>query len=615
MDIINILPDSVANQIAAGEVVDRPASAVKELLENAIDAGATEIQLIVKDAGRTLIQVVDNGCGMSDSDARLCFERHATSKISRADDLFSIRTMGFRGEALPSIAAVSQVEMRTRQHDNQLGTLVVIEGSAVKEQSPCSCSPGTSISVKNLFYNIPARRNFLKRDSIELSHIEEVFRRVALANWNVAFSFHHNGRLLYDLRAGNLAQRIAGIFGNGYNQRLYSIEENTEPVKIFGYVGKAEYVKRTRGEQYIFVNQRFIKHPGLSAAIERAYAELVPEHTYPAYFVMLTVDPSRLDVNIHPTKTEVRFIDESVIFAILRAATKKALGQFSLANELEFNPSTEIDFSPAPKGHVPAAPEVSYNPTYNPFRAEQSHGEKARPDKFASFFDDAQGGNSGSTPAEHDEPGIPREFGERMDDVSTSTENRSADECNAVSVLSFQNRYILATLKSGVVVIDRQRALERILYERFASRNHSANPQQLLFPVNVHLGSADSELLTELMPDMKDAGFVLSPLGQNTFVVSAAPPDVDDISIQHIIEQIISDYKNSMLQKINDRAGSIVLTMARQLASKDSSPLRPEEMQQLMADLFSCHTPDLSPSGKRTMFVLSEQELKEKFNN
>lgn len=615
MDIINILPDSVANQIAAGEVVDRPASAVKELLENAIDAGATEIQLIVKDAGRTLIQVVDNGCGMSDSDARLCFERHATSKISRADDLFSIRTMGFRGEALPSIAAVSQVEMRTRQHDNQLGTLVVIEGSAVKEQSPCSCSPGTSISVKNLFYNIPARRNFLKRDSIELSHIEEVFRRVALANWNVAFSFHHNGRLLYDLRAGNLAQRIAGIFGNGYNQRLYSIEENTEPVKIFGYVGKAEYVKRTRGEQYIFVNQRFIKHPGLSAAIERAYAELVPEHTYPAYFVMLTVDPSRLDVNIHPTKTEVRFIDESVIFAILRAATKKALGQFSLANELEFNPSTEIDFSPAPKGHVPAAPEVSYNPSYNPFRAEQSHGEKARPDKFASFFDDVQGGNSGSMPAEHDEPGIPREFGERMDDVSTSTENRSTDERNTVSVLSFQNRYILATLKSGVVVIDRQRALERILYERFASRNHSANPQQLLFPVNVHLGSADSELLTELMPDMKDAGFVLSPLGQNTFVVSAAPPDVDDISIQHIIEQIISDYKNSMLQKINDRAGSIVLTMARQLASKDSSPLRPEEMQQLMADLFSCHTPDLSPSGKRTMFVLSEQELKEKFNN
>lgn len=615
MDIINILPDSVANQIAAGEVVDRPASAVKELLENAIDAGATEIQLIVKDAGRTLIQVVDNGCGMSDSDARLCFERHATSKISRADDLFSIRTMGFRGEALPSIAAVSQVEMRTRQHDNQLGTLVVIEGSAVKEQSPCSCSPGTSISVKNLFYNIPARRNFLKRDSIELSHIEEVFRRVALANWNVAFSFHHNGRLLYDLRAGNLAQRIAGIFGNGYNQRLYSIEENTEPVKVFGYVGKAEYVKRTRGEQYIFVNQRFIKHPGLSAAIERAYAELVPEHTYPAYFVMLTVDPSRLDVNIHPTKTEVRFIDESVIFAILRAATKKALGQFSLANELEFNPSTEIDFSPAPKGHVPAAPEVSYNPTYNPFRAEQSHGEKARPDKIASFFDDAQGANSGSMPAEHDEPCIPRELGERMDDVSTSTENRSADERNAVSVLSFQNRYILATLKSGVVVIDRQRALERILYERFASRNHSANPQQLLFPVNVHLGSADSELLTELMPDMKDAGFVLSPLGQNTFVVSAAPPDVDDISIQHIIEQIISDYKNSMLQKINDRAGSIVLTMARQLASKDSSPLRPEEMQQLMADLFSCHTPDLSPSGKRTMFVLSEQELKEKFNN
>ena len=271
MDIINILPDSVANQIAAGEVVDRPASAVKELLENAMDAGATEIQLIIKDAGRTLIQVIDNGCGMSDVDARLCFERHATSKIHRADDLFAIRTMGFRGEALASIAAVAQVELKTRQHDKELGSQVVIEGSEVKSQEPCTCSPGTSIAVKNLFFNIPARRNFLKKDSIELSHIEEIFKRVALPNYKVGFSFYNNGRLLYDLKPGNFAQRIAGVFGSSFNQRLYHIEEHTEPVSLNGYIGKKEYVKRVRGEQYLFVNGRFIKHPGLSAAIEKAF--------------------------------------------------------------------------------------------------------------------------------------------------------------------------------------------------------------------------------------------------------------------------------------------------------------------------------------------------------
>lgn len=600
-DIINILPDSVANQIAAGEVVDRPASAVKELLENALDAGATEIQLIVKDAGRTLIQVIDNGCGMSDSDARLCFERHATSKIRRADDLFDIKTMGFRGEALASIAAVAQVELKSRQKDSELGTQIIIEGSDVKEQAPCNCPTGTSIAVKNLFFNIPARRNFLKKDSIEMSHIEEVFRRVTLPNYKVAFSMYHNGRLLYDLKGGNFAQRIAGIFGKNFSERLYHIQESTEPVKIYGYVGKSEFVKRTRGEQYIFVNERFIKHPSLSAAIERAYNELIPERTYPSYFVLLTVDPARLDVNIHPTKTEVRFIDENIIFAILRAATKKALGQFQLATELEFNPSTEIDFSPAPENYIPEQPKVSYNPGYNPFSSSRQNSAPHR-SEYEHFFDSA------ITDREPMHDDIPQRL---MSDEEPRQTTESS--LNTATPIGYMNRYIVTTLKSGIVIIDQQRAHERILYERLmASKGVSPTAQQLLFPVNIRFNAADSELLNELLPELEQLGFIISPLGQNTFVVSATPPDISDKELQIILEQTINDYKSSMLQKFSDRNQSVCLSIARQMAVKTGTNLKPEEMQSLIADLFSCKAPNISPSGKQTMFIVSEKELEEK---
>ena len=609
MDIINILPDSVANQIAAGEVVDRPASAVKELLENAMDAGATEIQLIIKDAGRTLIQVIDNGCGMSDVDARLCFERHATSKIHRADDLFAIRTMGFRGEALASIAAVAQVELKTRQHDKELGSQVVIEGSEVKSQEPCTCSPGTSIAVKNLFFNIPARRNFLKKDSIELSHIEEIFKRVALPNYKVGFSFYNNGRLLYDLKPGNFAQRIAGVFGSSFNQRLYHIEEHTEPVSLNGYIGKKEYVKRVRGEQYLFVNGRFIKHPGLSAAIEKAYTELIPERTYPAYFVMLDVDPQRIDINIQPTKTEVRFIDESVIFSILRAATKKSLGQYSLANELEFNPSTEIDFTPMAKGHLPESPQESFNPNYNPFYATHEHekhheySESTRMD-FANFFGSKTIVDTKPQIAFEENPFEPQ-------DKTLSATTTSA----TTTPINYLNQYIITTLKSGMVVIDQQRAHERILYEKLLSRtNEGPTPaQQLLFPVNCRFNASDSEVLSELIPDLERLGFVISPLGQNTFVVSAAPHDTKEDELQNILEQTINEYKNNMMQKFNDRNKSICLSLARMAARLEAMQKQVEEMQKLIADLFSCQAPDISPSGKRTMFIMGEQELKERF--
>ncbi len=602
MDIINILPDNIANQIAAGEVVDRPASAVKELLENAMDAGASSIQLIVKDAGRTLIQVVDNGCGMSHSDARLCFERHATSKIHRADDLFAIRTMGFRGEALASIAAVAQVELRTSQIGSELGTRILIEGSQLVDQAPCSCPPGTSISVKNLFFNIPARRNFLKKDSIELSHIEEVFRRIALPNYNIAFSFHHNGRLLYDLKASNFAQRIAALFGSGFNQRLYNIQEQTQPVKIFGYVGKAEYARHTRGEQYLFVNNRFIKHPPLSAAIEKAYNELIPDHTYPSYFVLLDVDPSRLDVNIHPTKTEVRFIDENVIFAILRAATKKALGQYTLANELEFNPSTEIDFTPSSDGHIPAPPQISYNPSYNPFRTHTTNTHPSPTD----ITDDSH--------IQTPQLQLPNENDYRTDNAIYGNEEESATYQHIDNPPLQLGRYIVTTLKSGIAVIDRQYACERITYERLLARFNTAadTPQQLLFPVNLRLNAGDSELLAELMPDLRHAGFVISPLGQNTFVVTAAPTDLKDTEVQSAIEQTISDFRNNTLQQPTSRDKSICSSLAKHLAASKSQTLKTEEMQQIIASLFSCQAPGISPSGKPTMTLITNQEISER---
>jgi len=605
-DIINILPDSVANQIAAGEVVDRPASAVKELLENAIDAGATEIQLIIKDAGRTLIQVIDNGCGMSDSDARLCFERHATSKIHRADDLFAIRSMGFRGEALASIAAVAQVELKTRQAANELGTQVVIEGSEVKEQNPCTCCAGTSIAVKNLFFNIPARRNFLKKDSIELSHIEEIFKRIALANDDVAFIFYSNGRLLYDLKAGNFIQRIVSLTGSHYKERLYHVEELTDVVSLQGYIGKAEYVRRTRGEQYLFVNNRYIKHIGLSSAIEKAYTELIPERTYPSYFIKMEVDPSRIDVNIHPTKTEVKFIDESVIYAILRAATKKALGQFSLANEIEFNPSTELDFSPLPKDYTPQVPEVHYNPSYNPF-SSTSKERDAHPkrEEYLHFFDDAPKAD----------PSDQRSDFEKAAPIEEQALERRTNVENGSNPISYQNRYIVTTLKSGVLIIDRQRAHERILYEQMLHRlsKGQCGGQQLLFPVNCTFNSADSEILGEMMPELKRMGFDMAPLGRNTYVVTATPPDISDQDLQEILDQAISDYKSDLMQKFSDHDKSLCLSFARQMAVRDGAPMKSEEMQRLIADLFSCQAPNLSPSGKKTMIILNEKDLIEQF--
>ena len=606
-DIINILPDSVANQIAAGEVVDRPASAVKELLENAMDAGATKIQLIVKDAGRTLIQVIDNGCGMSDSDARLCFERHATSKIHKADDLFAIHTMGFRGEALASIAAIAQVELKSRLHDNELGTRVIIEGSEIKEQSPCACAQGTSIAVKNLFFNVPARRNFLKRDSIELSHIEEIFKRVALVNHNIDYSFNSNGRLLYDLRAGNFAERITQIFGNSYHERLFPVNEQTDLATIRGYVSKPEFARKSRGEQYLFVNHRFIKHPALSAAIEKAYSGIIPDHYYPTYFIQIDIDPSRIDVNIHPTKTEVKFIDEHSLFAILRAATKKAIGQFSLSNELQFDPVEEVDFPPPPKGYIPQQPTVHYNPNYNPFEStsaskpsspRHSSSDNTRPDpRWTSFFDLDK-----TTPT----PPPPTVDPQAKLDIETPAVP-PADPSSPC--LQLAASHIVSVLSSGLLVVDQQAAHERILFERLMKHQTSPNGQQLLFPVNCQFSPADADIFNELLPELKSYGFEIGVLGQTTFVVTATPPDIKESELQSLFDQILVEYKSAMIQKFSDRSQCLCRSMARQMAIKPGTVLQQSEMQQIIADLFCCQNPAISPSGKKTMAILPPEQL------
>ena len=586
MDIINILPDSVANQIAAGEVVDRPAGAVKELLENAMDAGATQIDLVLKDAGRTLIQVTDNGCGMSDSDARLCFERHATSKIHRADDLFAIRTMGFRGEALASIAAIAQVELRTRQTDADCGTLVLIEGAHIVDQHPTACPTGTTMTVKNLFFNVPARRNFLKKDAVELSHIEETFRRITLIHPDIAFTFTHNGKKMYDLAAGGLLQRICGLFGQQYKERMYSVEEQTDIVKIKGFASRPEFSRKTRGEQYLFVNGRYIKHPMLSAAVEKAYTDLLPERSYPSYFIGLQVDPSRIDVNIHPTKTEVKFVDDHALFAILRSAVKKALGQFSLATELSFDTPEEFNIAPAPRGYMPPEPKISYNPDYNPFKTK---GSSSAPRQIP------------------DNRHCPETL--ELPELTEVPKAAAPPSVSQPACMQVQGRYIVTPLSSGVALIDQQRAHERVLYDRLMAAQTAASAQMLLFPVQCSFSAADAELFGELLPDLRGYGFEIAAMGGCTFVVTATPTGVKESDMQELFNQMLMEYKGASMQKHSSRSQSLCASLARQMAIKAGQQLTQEEMQQLVADLFACPMAEMSPSGKKTITIVKPEEI------
>ncbi|MBK7171830.1 MAG: DNA mismatch repair endonuclease MutL [Bacteroidales bacterium] len=612
-DFIRLLPDSVANQIAAGEVIQRPASAVKELMENAIDAGATQIKLIIKDAGRTLIQVIDNGTGMTVTDARMCFERHATSKIREAKDLFAIRTLGFRGEALASIAAVAQVELRTRKEADELGTSVIIEGSRIKSQESVSCPKGTSISARNLFFNIPARRNFLKSDSVEFRHILEEFQRIALVHPDVELSLVHNEKPVFQLSKVNLRQRIVHLFGSNINEKLLPVDMKTEQVQIFGFIGKPEAAKRTRGEQYFFANGRFIRHSYLHHAVEQAFEELLPESAIPSYFLFIEVDPLTIDVNIHPTKTEVNFQHGPLLYGSMRSAVKHALGMFTLTPILDFEREAIFDH-PLPPGHEVKAPTIRINPDYNPFNQvkpvlqKPTEGLRANRDEWEKVYEIVRSSNDL-------EPGANKsELFET--DLSSATRNNHPTELMvnsfpAAKLIQVQNRYIISNVKSGLLIVDQQRAHERILFEQISTMlEKEPGTQQLnLFPITIQLSMVDSDILIEIKNDLCKLGFDINELGGGSFVVNSIPASLPIKAIEEFIGEILEDYKKNKVEPGSAGRVKFAGILAKTIAIKSGKVLQTEEMQSLIDQLFACKVPDMAPDGKQILRILNQIEI------
>ena len=606
LDVIKLLPDSVANQIAAGEVIQRPASAVKELMENALDAGATQIDLVVKDAGKALIMVVDNGCGMSETDARLCFERHATSKISKAEDLFTIRTMGFRGEALASIAAIAQVELKTRRKEDEVGVKIVNEGSVVKEQTLAPMAVGTTMTVKNLFFNVPARRNFLKSPAAEMRHVVEEFTRVTLMHPQIGFTLTSDGKELYHLYPGNLKQRIMGLFGNSYDEKLLPVNQDTDRVSIHGYIVKAECAKKTRGEQYFFVNNRFIKHPYLHHAIENAFMEMIPKDSFPGYFLNIEVDPKDIDVNIHPTKTEVNFLDVKLIYAILHAAVRKAIGQNNLSPMIDFEEPANLgfDFGEVVKSSNPIVqPTVPIDPTYNPFRQNREFNK-------SSF-------GGGYVAHEHkSDPGDWRLlYGERTD-TEEHTEGKPVESEQKSHYLQLNQSYIITTVKSGVLVIDQHLAHYRILFEKFLKEmeSHTGHSQQELFPHPFTLNVNDASIFHEMLPELQEVGFVLEQVNPTTFVINGIPADLGDGDPVALLEKMLDNYKINRTDLQLERKLGIAKTMAAQLAVKSPSTLTELEMRNIVDQLFGCTVAEVAPDGKKVYVIVSMDEIMNKLN-
>ena len=599
LDIIKLLPDSVANQIAAGEVIQRPASVVKELMENAIDAGATQVDLVVRDAGRTLISVADNGCGMSETDARLCFERHATSKIRCADDLFSIRTMGFRGEALASIAAVAQVELSTRRKEDNVGTKIRIEGSKVLEQSPKPMSAGSSFMVKNLFFNVPARRNFLKSNDAELRHINDEFFRVTMMNPQVGFSYISNDKELFHLYPGTLKQRIVGLFGKDYDSKLLPVNQVTESVAINGFIVKPEFLKKTRGEQYFFVNSRFIKHSYLHHAVENAYKELIPQDCFPGYFLDIQIDPKEIDINIHPTKTEVNFIDIKLIYAIMHSAVRKAIGQNNLAPMLDFDidPNLGIDFGEASRMDRPLVqPKVDFNPSFNPFKVTPIHHQNKN---WRIAYD-----TSGDV------------VGNSVPDKSDNASDVLSDDSRSLFI-QLQQSYIVTAVKSGLLVVDQNLAHQRILYEKYMREmdNSSNASQQELFPQHVSLNVNDASILRNIKPELERIGFRLEEMNPYTFIINGTPTDCKGTDAVSVIERIIDDNKTCAVVGVSERKLSLARSLSAQMAVKPGQPLNACEMQDIIDRLFGCAVSEIAPNGKKIFTIIHSDEIKNRFAN
>lgn len=591
-DIIRLLPDSVANQIAAGEVIQRPASAVKELMENAVDAGASNIQLIVKDAGKTLIQVIDNGCGMSPTDARLAFERHATSKISKAADLFHIRTMGFRGEALASIASIAHVEVRTRLSDSELGTLLRIEGSKVKEQDSIASPSGTSISVKNLFFNVPARRNFLKSNMAESRHILDEFCKVALAWPQISFSFIENDKTRFQLGPGVLKDRIQRLFGPQFKENLVEVESSTNLLKISGFVGKPDVAKKTRGEQYFLVNRRFIRHPYLHHAVENGFEGLLPEGNFPSYFLFIEIDPERIDVNIHPTKAEVNFQDAQVVYNLVKVAVRQSLGKYSITPSLDFDPEMSVDFPFPSRDRVIKPPSIKVDPNYNPFDVgKRQDWERAYTHPISPAGSVVQ----------------PSSFDSLQDD-----EGFLEQQSELMQVLG---RYIISPVKSGLMVIDQHLAHQRILYERFMLSMSSGKgvSQQHLFPQSLDLSPSDASLLNELLPDMHFLGFDISHFGDNSFIINGTPSGMEQENPKNLIENVLEQYKRDMSELKLDSKTSLARSMAKSLAIPYGKRLGNEEMRHLVDELFICAAPETSINGKPLLSIIGIDEMQAMF--
>ncbi|MEC7262092.1 MAG: DNA mismatch repair endonuclease MutL [Bacteroidota bacterium] len=613
-DIIKLLPDHVANQIAAGEVVQRPASVVKELMENAIDAGASTIKLIIKDGGKTLIQVVDDGMGMSETDARLSFERHATSKITSAQDLFNLHTKGFRGEALASIAAIAHVDMQTRKEDSEVGVQIKIEGSKIVSQEVVATPKGTSISVKNLFFNIPARRNFLKSHQVELRHITDEFHRVALVHPNIEFHFYNNGSELFNLPKTKHRQRIAHIFGNRMEDRLVPVNEETEVVKISGFVCKPEFSKKSRGEQFFFANDRFIKSPYLHHAVAAAFEGLIKADMFPGYFLYLEVDPSSIDINIHPTKTEVKFDDENTLYAILRSTVKHSLGQFNVAPVLDFDHDPNLDTPYAYKERDAILPKVTVDASFNPFiekpggRALGSSFQKTSAKGWERMFE-----------------GLDRDIDveefssvviESESEVQGSLYADDGVEEHLAATFQLRRKYVMSTVRSGLLVIHQNRAHERILFEKFLGEItvKEGVSQQLLFPLELTFNKNELTVLNEIRESLTNIGFAFESLEHETVKVTGVPLMVPESGIGMVLDRLIADYMEGFDSGTLSQAEMLAKALSKNLAIKTGEVLDQESQLALVNNLFACKEPSLSPFQKVTYTIVSEGDIDKKFS-
>jgi DNA mismatch repair protein MutL len=599
-DLIQLLSDSVANQIAAGEVVQRPASVVKELLENSIDAGSTKIQVIIKDAGKTLIQIIDNGCGMSDTDARMCFERHATSKIKQANDLFNIRTMGFRGEAMASIAAIASVEMKTKKHDEELGVFIRISGSKVEEQEPINCSNGTNISVKNLFFNVPARRKFLKTNSTELKHILETFQNIALGFPDINMKLIHNDDTIFDFNASKIYNRIVNIFGKSISKNLIPIQSSTSMANIKGYIGKPENAKKTGGEQFFFVNNRYMKHPYFYRAVLKAYENILKPGLIPSFFIYFDVDTETIDINIHPTKTEIKFENEQAMWAVIEATVKEGLGKHNIVPSIDFNQESTFEVSALNKNNTIKTPTINIDHSYNPFEtsskptAQYNNFKKQDVNQWEQLYTGFETTNS------------------TKDQTETTQQTIDINPINEANrFFQLKGKYILTAVKSGLMLINQKRAHQRIIFDEYINKitDKAILSQKLLYPYKLELNTIESELFKSILSEINNLGFEIEPFGNNTFVINSVPADFPDMDVSLWATQILDSFKENEKEFIKTVRENIVKTLSDFLAIPYGKTLTQQEMAHINDQLFSSQMPNISPNGKTIITIIKMEDL------